>query len=274
MRGRVAAAVVVGPLLVTLLLLSAAARRPPLDLEVVELLALEIAALLAAVGAILLATAMRRRLAPPSSRGLGWPTVAVLAGGLLLAALSAGLTLGGLEPPLAVDGGGAGGLGGGTPEGDGDPATLVDAGLTSPWVVVVLLAVVAVGILAVRAWRTTHERPPAAAGGRAADVAAAAAAGRHAVATVGAGNRAAVLAAFAAVEDALADAGAPRRPTETQDEYVLRVLTEHDAPADSVATLADAYRVARWTLAPVDDALRDRAESALAAVVADLTARP
>lgn len=268
-RGVVAAAV--GATLVAVLVLGAAARRPPLDLDVVDLLALEVAALLAAVGAILLATALRRSVAVARpSNSLGWPTVAVLVGGLALAVLSAGLTLGGVEPPAAVGerGGGGGGPGSGT--GDALAERVLGSTGWSPWVAVVLLAVAATAVLLGRAWLTSPHRATAAHRRGEVDIEAAVEAARRAVATGTSGDRAAVLAAFAALESALAEEGVPRLATETQDELVLRVLAARAAPAASLDSLARAYRTARWSRARVDPTMREEAEQALEDVLASL----
>lgn len=83
--------------------------------------------------------------------------------------------------------------------------------------------------------------------------------------------RAAVIACWAALERTAAAAGTTRRRSETPAELATRLLAAHAVSADSLGSLADLYREARYSPHRVDDDMRTRAGAALARVSAELT---
>jgi hypothetical protein len=85
--------------------------------------------------------------------------------------------------------------------------------------------------------------------------------------------REAVIACYVRMERALADAGSPRRATESPLELVRRVLAEHHVPEPDVRRLTDLFTEARFSGHPVTDEMRGAARRSLAAV-ADALAVP
>lgn len=75
--------------------------------------------------------------------------------------------------------------------------------------------------------------------------------------------RNAIVACWLRLEEAVAGAGLPRRPSETSAEFTARVLTGLAVDPDSVHELAHLYRVARFSTHDLGEADRDRAVSAL-----------
>lgn len=86
--------------------------------------------------------------------------------------------------------------------------------------------------------------------------------------------RAAVIRAWLGLEDAAAAAGTPRLATDAPADLVARLLAAHELRPGRVERLADLYRQARFSLAPMSDADRRDALAALADVHADLTGTP
>jgi Domain of unknown function (DUF4129) len=78
--------------------------------------------------------------------------------------------------------------------------------------------------------------------------------------------RRAVIAAFARLERALAASGLPRRPAETAEEYVARILVRLEVERVPVRTLTDLYATAKFSQHDVDDAMKDAAIAALAQI--------
>jgi hypothetical protein len=75
--------------------------------------------------------------------------------------------------------------------------------------------------------------------------------------------RRAVIAAYARLEGALAAAGLPRRPAETPEEYVVRVLGALEVPRRPVRELTGLYERAKFSQHAVDEPMRERAIAAL-----------
>ena len=75
--------------------------------------------------------------------------------------------------------------------------------------------------------------------------------------------RRAVIAAYARLEGALAASGLPRRPAETPEEYVVRVLAALEVPRRPVRELTGLYERAKFSQHPVDEPMRERAIAAL-----------
>jgi Domain of unknown function (DUF4129) len=75
--------------------------------------------------------------------------------------------------------------------------------------------------------------------------------------------RRAVIAAYARLELALASSGVPRRPAETPEEYVVRVLDRLEVDHRPVRALTDLYETAKFSQHPVDEAMREQAIAAL-----------
>lgn len=82
--------------------------------------------------------------------------------------------------------------------------------------------------------------------------------------------RSAVIDAYASLEDALAELGRGRRRAETPAEHVERVLSGVAIERAPVIALAELYAVARFSDHPVTEGDRQRAATALGAVLDDL----
>lgn len=85
--------------------------------------------------------------------------------------------------------------------------------------------------------------------------------------------RAGVITAWLRLEDAAAEAGTPRRDDDAPGDLVGRVLAAHDVRPRRLQTLAELYRRARFSPAPLGERDRDEAQRALADVRADLQHR-
>lgn len=88
--------------------------------------------------------------------------------------------------------------------------------------------------------------------------------------------RAAVIAAWLRLEEAAAEAGTPHRDDDAPGDLVARLLASHDLRPRRLQALAELYRRARYSPAPLDERDRDEAQRALADVRNDLLspARP
>jgi Domain of unknown function (DUF4129) len=84
--------------------------------------------------------------------------------------------------------------------------------------------------------------------------------------------RDAVVACWVLLERAAADAGTPRRPSETPAELTERVLAEHRVSAGPLDRLADLYRQARYSDRHLGEAARAEARAALERVRTELSA--
>jgi hypothetical protein len=84
--------------------------------------------------------------------------------------------------------------------------------------------------------------------------------------------RRAVIAAYARLESALASSGLPRRPAETPEEYVVRILDALDVPRGPVRELTDLYERAKFSQHTVDERMRERAIAALVRIRDELRA--
>jgi hypothetical protein len=78
--------------------------------------------------------------------------------------------------------------------------------------------------------------------------------------------REAVIACYVRMERALADAGSPRRATESPLELVARVLAEQHVPEPDVRRLTELFTEARFSGHPVTDEMRAAARRSLSAV--------
>jgi hypothetical protein len=78
--------------------------------------------------------------------------------------------------------------------------------------------------------------------------------------------RRAVIAAWARLEQALASSGLPRRPAETPEEYVGRILGRLEADPASVRTLTDLFETAKFSQHEIDEPMRESAIAALARI--------
>ena len=75
--------------------------------------------------------------------------------------------------------------------------------------------------------------------------------------------RRAVIAAYARLERALASSGLPRRPAETAEEYVVRVLDRLEVDRVPVRALTRLYETAKFSQHRVDEQMREQAIAAL-----------
>ena len=75
--------------------------------------------------------------------------------------------------------------------------------------------------------------------------------------------RRAVIAAYARLEGALASSGLPRRPAETAEEYVVRVLGALEVSRRPVRELTGLFERAKFSQHPIDEPMRERAIAAL-----------
>lgn len=95
---------------------------------------------------------------------------------------------------------------------------------------------------------------------------------RHEEALAVADIRNGIVACWVLLEEAAADAGFPRRPSETPTEFVVHVLHALDVDPRPVAELAGLYHEARFSSHRLNDGSRARAEAALAGIHAGLAA--
>ena len=84
--------------------------------------------------------------------------------------------------------------------------------------------------------------------------------------------RRAVIAAYARLESALASSGLPRRPAETPEEYVVRILDALEVRRGPVRELTDLYERAKFSQHTVDERMRERAIAALVRIRDELRA--
>jgi Domain of unknown function (DUF4129) len=82
--------------------------------------------------------------------------------------------------------------------------------------------------------------------------------------------RGAVIAAYRRMEQALSAAGLPRRPAETAREYVVHALTSLELRAEPPRALTTLFERARFSVRPIDVAMRDQAIDALVAMQHEL----
>ena len=82
--------------------------------------------------------------------------------------------------------------------------------------------------------------------------------------------RGAVIAAYRRMEQALTAAGLPRRPAETPREYVVHALTSLELRVEPPRTLTTIYERAKFSVRPIDVAMRDQAIDALVAMQHEL----
>ena len=78
--------------------------------------------------------------------------------------------------------------------------------------------------------------------------------------------RRAVIAAYARVQALLAGEGLPRAPSETEPEYLTRVLRHYGAAAAPARRLTELFEAARYGSAPVDERMRAEAIDAASAL--------
>ena len=91
------------------------------------------------------------------------------------------------------------------------------------------------------------------------------------LAALGTGSpRNAIVACWLRLEDAVAEAGMPRRPSETSAELTARVLRQWSVDADAIADLAGLYREARFSRHEMTEPSRTAAVEALRRLHADL----
>lgn len=83
--------------------------------------------------------------------------------------------------------------------------------------------------------------------------------------------RRAVIAAYARLEGALASSGLPRRPAETAEEYVVRVLDALEVSRRPVRELTGLYERAKFSQHPIDEPMRERAIAALTRIRDELS---
>lgn len=84
--------------------------------------------------------------------------------------------------------------------------------------------------------------------------------------------RRAVIAAYARLESALASSGLPRRPAETPQEYVVRILEALEVRRSPVRELTDLFERAKFSQHTVDERMRERAIAALVRIRDELRA--
>jgi hypothetical protein len=147
------------------------------------------------------------------------------------------------------------------------------------WTAVLVFLIVVAGLVAWYVLRDTiqargrplsAERAPPGPASRAAEVAAALDAGLDALASDDSDPRSVVIACWVRLEQAAADAGTARRPSDAPADYVLRLLTGHQVSRSVLDGLAAVYRQARYSSGPVDDSMRRDAVAALEHLRAEL----
>jgi len=104
-----------------------------------------------------------------------------------------------------------------------------------------------------------------------AEVAAALDAGLAALADGESDARSAVIACWVRMEEAAAEAGTPREPSDAPGDYVIRLLSTQAVSRSVLDRFAWVYRQARYSTGPVDDRMRETAISALRQLRAELT---
>lgn len=95
---------------------------------------------------------------------------------------------------------------------------------------------------------------------------------RHEEALAEADIRNGIVACWVLLEEAAAEAGFPRRPSETPTEFVIHVLHSLDVDPRPVAELAGLYHEARFSSHRLSEGSRARAEVALAGIHSGLSA--
>jgi hypothetical protein len=78
--------------------------------------------------------------------------------------------------------------------------------------------------------------------------------------------RRAIVAAYARVQSLLASDGLPRRPSETEPEYLTRVLAHYGAAAEPAGRLTELFVWARYGAGAVDEQMRSDAIAAARAL--------
>ena len=86
--------------------------------------------------------------------------------------------------------------------------------------------------------------------------------------------RTGIIAAWLRLEDAAATVGTPRRDTDAPGDLVQRLLATHAVGPAALERLAEFYRRARFSRAPLTELDRSAAISALSAVQVDLLGEP
>jgi uncharacterized protein DUF4129 len=84
--------------------------------------------------------------------------------------------------------------------------------------------------------------------------------------------RRAVIATYARLERGFAASGLPRRPAETAEEYIVRILGRLEVDPDPVRKLTDLFEHAKFSPHPVDHMMKDDAIGALAEIRDELRA--
>ena len=79
-----------------------------------------------------------------------------------------------------------------------------------------------------------------------------------------------MVAAWVHLEATLHDAGVTLSPSRTSTEVTLDALRRFDVDPDTLGTLADLYREARWSRHPLTEQDRARAEEAYRALEVDV----
>jgi hypothetical protein len=153
-----------------------------------------------------------------------------------------------------------------------------DDGISGAFFAGIALAVLAVVVGLSRARRATvpdleddedlddADDPPAAPLRQAADVSLDALLGER-------DPRRAVVAAYVRVQALFAGGGLPRRTSETEREYLARVLGHYGAAAEPARRLTELFEAARYGVAPVDEDMRSQAIAAAHALRDGATAR-
>jgi len=75
--------------------------------------------------------------------------------------------------------------------------------------------------------------------------------------------RAAVIVCWVRLEEVAAAAGTAREPGETPSDLVARMLADHQVSANTLVSLADLYRTARYSTQAIDTTMRAQALTAL-----------
>ncbi len=146
---------------------------------------------------------------------------------------------------------------------DTDPARTYEPGLSWPVVVVLGLVVVAAIAYLVAARRGRTARDPRIELAR--DLAGAVDDALDDL-RAEADLRAAIIAAYARLERVLAAAAIPRRPSETPDEYLARVLGDLSLTPEAIGRLTELFKQAKFSHHAVDSAMKENAIAALGQV--------
>jgi len=152
------------------------------------------------------------------------------------------------------------------------------------WTVAIIAALFALLILALFVWHMLSNfwlsvrevardtaGPPEAMSDRSEEVIAALDQGIAAL-TTASDARGAVIACWVRLEEVAETAGTPRALSDAPADLVTRLLAAHRVSRTALATLADLYRTARYSRAPVDDGMRTRAITALGQVRTEIAA--